>query len=470
MNKKELLFLQIANHIEHQIKNDVLKVSDKLPSLRTIAFEKGVSVTTVQQAYFELERRGLIEARSKSGYYVIRQLKHFKETPSGSNPVQVKSNSELAEAYSAIYLENGLKGVNLVSTQLSPEFLPVSRLRKEIISASRSLPYAGILYDRFGNERLKKQIALRSLRWGGKLKSDEVLPTPGCLDAIALALTALLKPGDTIGVESPLHYGFINITKNLGYKILELPTHPTTGIDVEFLEKTLKQNKIDLLLLMANFSNPFGSHMPDENKREVVRLIQKYDIPMIEDDIYSDLYFENTPPKFCKTFDESGSVIWCGSVSKTLAGGYRVGWMAPGKYKSQILKAKPHQSINCNSITHEAIANFFENNRYDNYLKKVRQTLYSNSLNFLHTINEHFPLDTKVTRPQGGIQLWVELNKRTDTTELYNNAFAHKINIAPGRIFTNQNQFNNCLRLSYGMQWNAQIENALKLLGKLASR
>lgn len=325
-------------------------------------------------------------------------------------------------------------------------------------------------YERFGNEKLKKQIALRSLKWGGKLRPEDVIPVQGCFDAISLCLLALLKKGDTIGVESPVHYGIINLANTLGYKIFELPTNPITGIELDGLKNIVQQNKIDLLLLMGNFSNPFGSYMPEENKMEVVSLLTKYNIPIIEDDIYSDFHFDTRYPTFCKTYDESGIVMWCGSVSKTLAGGYRVGWLVPGKFKSQIQKSKPYHPVNCNSITHEAVANFFENNRYDNYLNKVRQTLYSNSLNILNAINSYFPIDTKVTRPKGGMQLWVELNNKIDSMDLYNIAIVNKINIVPGRTFTLQNQYNNCFKLSYGMVWNDKIENALKLLGKLAAK
>jgi DNA-binding transcriptional MocR family regulator len=470
MSEIEFFFLKVANEIEMLIKHGVLKVGDKLPSLRKIAKEKNVSKNTALNAYFELERRGLIESKAKSGYYVTRQYKSERDLPSSSNPIQLESNNDISDVFTSIYINNGLKGINLSSTQLSPELLPIPKLNKEIIASVRKLPYGGVQYERFGNQKLKNQIALRSLRWGGNLKPDDIMPTQGCFDAIMLCLMTLLKPGDVIGMESPLHFGLINLAKSFGYKILELPTNPATGLELEALKETLRQGKIDLLLLMGNYSNPFGSCMPDENKKEVVRLLTKYDIPMIEDDIYSDFHFDNKYPTFCKTYDESGLVMWCGSVSKTLAGGYRVGWLVPGKFEKMIRKAKPYHPVNCNSITHEAVASFFENNRYDNYLKKIRHTLYHNSLNFLHVINEYFPADTKVTSPQGGMQLWVELNHKIDTMQLYNVAIANKVNISPGRTYTLQNQYNNCFKLSYGMVWNAKIENALKSLGKLCSK
>lgn len=470
MSKKELLFSKLADELAFQINNGVLKPGEQLPSLRAISQDKKVSKNTALNAYFELERRGLVASKPRSGYYVARRHQVRRDMPSASRPVQVSADGELAERFAAMYNNSGLSGVNLSSTQLSPELLPIARLNKEIVYATRRLPYGGVQYERYGNEKLKKQIALRSIRWGGGLKPEDVIPTQGCFDAITLCLLTLLKPGDTIGVESPLHFGLINLAQNLGYHILELPTHPDTGIDLQALEQTVRRKKIQLLLLMGNFSNLFGSYMPDEHKREVVRLMTLYNIPLIEDDIYSDFYFGSRYPTFCKTYDEAGIVMWCGSVSKTLAGGYRVGWLAPGRYREQIQKTKPYHPVNCNSITHEAIANFFETNRYDNYLNKLRQTLSANSSCFLQAIHECFPADTRVTRPQGGIQLWVELNSSIDTMALYNTAISNKINIAPGQAFTAQHQYTSSMKLSYGMVWSSKIEQALRTLGRLCGR
>ena len=180
-----------------------------------------------------------------------------------------------------------------------------------------------------------------------------------------------------------------------------------------------------------------------------------------------DVYFGNHRPKTCKTYDESGIVLWCSSISKTLAPGYRVGWVAPGKFKDKIIKTKRYHSISSATILQETIASFLENGRYENHLRKLRQTLHCNSLQYLRRICEYFPENTKVSRPQGGFMLWLELSKKLDTAELYDRSMQHKISIAPGRMFTLQKQYNNCVRLSYGLIWNEKVDNALKLLGKL---
>ena len=210
--------------------------------------------------------------------------------------------------------------------------------------------------------------------------------------------------------------------------------------------------------------------MPDEHKKEVVRLVQKYNVPLIEDDLYGDLYYGDKRPGTCKSYDESGKVLWCGSFSKTLAAGYRVGWVAPGKYLDKIKRIKHYYSISPNALAHETIANFLENGRYDNHLRRLRQTLHRNTLQFHRFIGEYFPADTRVSRPQGGFHLWVEMHKRIDTLELYNEVVLHKISFTPGRMYTLHNQYNNCLRLSTGLILDNKVEAALKLVGKLAVR
>ena len=468
MAKKTVLYQQIANQLEHQIKVDVLRVGDKLPSLRTISLEKGVSMSTTIKAYFELESRGFIESRPQSGYYVSYAHKHFRSIPATSQPVKAKIEDTTEDLIFTVATNIRTAKVELSSGVPSIELLPVAKLNKAIVSATRTLKGAGLNYDKFGNSNFRKQIALRSIMWGGSLKEEDIIQTSGCMEALSFCLLSLVEKGDTIVVESPVYFGILHLAKSLGLHVIELPTNPITGIEIDALKKVLQTNTVKLCLLVSNFSNPLGSLMPDEHKQAVVKLIEHYNIPLIEDDLFGDLYFGKNRPTCCKTYDESGLVLVCASVSKTLAPGYRVGWVAPGKFKEKIARTKYYHSLYSTSVTHEAIGRFLENDRYENHLRKLRQTLHRNSLQFLRCISQYFPDDTKVTIPQGGLHLWVELSKNTDTVELYNRAMANNISVAPGRMFTLQNQYNNCLKLNCGLVWGEQVEDALQLLGNLA--
>jgi DNA-binding transcriptional MocR family regulator len=191
---------------------------------------------------------------------------------------------------------------------------------------------------------------------------------------------------------------------------------------------------------------------------------------LIEDDIYGDLYFNGQRPKCCKSFDKEGMVLWCSSISKTLAPGYRVGWVAPGKYKEQLLKLKWVHAISSSTINNEVVANFLKSGRYDNHLRKMRLTLQNNYQHYIDAITDYFPAGTKISRPQGGLACWVEFNKKVNTAELFDRAIKQKISIGPGRLYTLQNQFENCMRLSLGLHWTEELKQKLKVLGGIVGR
>lgn len=466
---KSFLYNNIASAIEEQIQEGVLKFGDKLPSVRILKKEYGVSVSTVLEAYYRLEAKSLIEARPRSGYYVV-----YTETQSFRSPIKTAPKPEpVLKDVTEIIIDfyQRLNDKNLVNLSLgipSPELIPVAKLNKTINETVSKLPDGGSYYDTIqGSINLRRQIAQRTLLWGGKLKEDDIVTTTGCTSALSLALMATTKAGDTIIVESPVFFGILQLANALGLKVLELPTDATTGIDIQALKKVIVKQEINAIILMPNFNNPLGSIMPDEHKKEIVNIIQKHQIPLIEDDIYGDVYFGKKRPSTCRYYDNSGLVIWLGSFSKTIAGGYRVGWIAPGKFLAEVLKLKLCLSSSSPTITQEAIANFLANGRYDYHLRKLRQTYYTNSLKYIAAIAAYFPKDTRVSKPKGSFLLWVELNPKIDVSLLYKKALEQGIIFTPGNIFTLQDQYKNCMRLSYGMPWNEKIEEALKKLGGL---
>src|SRR5690606_38476338 len=142
-----------------------------------------------------------------------------------------------------------------------------------------------------GNELLRRQIARLATQWDGRLTADDIVTTAGCMNAISYSLMAITKPGDTIAVESPVYFGVVRFAKSIGLKVLELPTDPDTGVDPDDVKKALRQHNIKALFLVSNFSNPLGHTMPDEQKEAMVKLLSKHGVPIIEDDLYGDVYF-----------------------------------------------------------------------------------------------------------------------------------------------------------------------------------
>jgi DNA-binding transcriptional MocR family regulator len=468
-NKNDHKYLVISDNIEQQIMTQVLKISDKLPSVRMLSKQYDVSVSTVLQAYYNLEGKGLIESRPQSGYYVRFNPSRFPRKIEKSNPLQNTNAKNVEAIIGEVYDNFSDDGVIKFSLSVpAPEILPLAKLNKAMMQALRDLPANGTQYEQIqGNDLLRRQVARWTMQWGGNLQASDIVTTAGCMNAISYCLMAITKPGDTIAVESPVYFGTLRFAQSIGLKVLELPTDPDTGVDPDDVKKALKQHNIKACFFVTNFSNPLGYCMPDEQKQALVKLLAHEGVPLIEDDLYGDVYFGKNRPRSCKSFDDEGNVLWCSSISKTLAPGYRVGWVAPGKYIDKVKRLKLYHSITTATAQQQAIGSFLATGRYEHHLRKLRQTLHANSLLFTQAIGEYFPQGIKMTNPKGGFILWIELDKKIDTYQLYREAMLHKISIAPGTMFSLQDRYQNCMRISYGMQWTPEVDKALKILGKL---
>lgn len=466
--KKDFLYNEVADNIADKIKTGVLKAGERLPSVRKLSKEHGISVNTAKRVFLELEGQSLVQSKPQSGYFVS-PLNYLRlPLPEASQPTPIAKNKEPNELMNDVYSTMGRSDLTLFSIGVpSGNLLPLAKLKKEIMLATRELKEGGTEYESLqGNLKLRRMVAVRSLAWEGNLRENDVITTNGCMNALAMCLMALTKPGDTIALESPCYPGILQLAVSLGLKVMEVATHPVTGIDINALKKFLP--KINICLLVPNFNTPLGYCMPDASKKEVVALLAESNIPLIEDDTYGDIHFGPKRPKCCKSFDMDGNVLWCGSVSKTLAPGYRVGWVAAGRYKEQILKLKLIHSLSSTSIINEAVGNFLLTGKYENHLRYLRRTLQENYQKYGDAIAEYFPEGTKISRPQGGLALWVEFPKEMDTGVLYNYAIKQGISISPGRIFTLQNQFHNCMRLCIGLPWTDDLKLKLKQLGSIA--
>jgi len=464
---REVLYQKIANTIQEQIFSETLKIGDKLPSIRAFQKLHNVSMNTIKQAFLELESKSLIESRPKSGFYVSKTSNRKLLIPSMNKLKLSEQKTTSEDLITKVFDSLSDKGITRFSIGVpDPGLLPIAKLNKGLAKVVRNLAESGTSYEPVqGSANLRRNLAKWAIVLEGKLTEDDFVTTSGAMNAIFNCLMAVTKRGDTIAIESPVYFGIIQIAQNMGLNIIELPTHPTTGVDLEALKKVI--HKVDVCCFVSNFSNPLGSLMPDENKQELVKMLTHHNIPLIEDDLYGNLFFGTVRPKPCKYYDEAGIVMWIGSVSKTLAPGYRVGWVAPGKFKDKIIRQKMAQTVCMPSLYQEVIADFLEHGRYDHHLRNLRSTLYTNSLHFQRTIEDHFPENTKISQPQGGSFLWLELDKSIDSAVLYDTAIQQKIGFAPGRIFTQHDQYHNCMRLNFGLEWKEKVEFDLKRLGQL---
>jgi DNA-binding transcriptional MocR family regulator len=463
------LYLQVADGLEKMIGEEILRIGDKLPSVRMLSEEYGISMGTAFQAYYHLEGKGLIEARPKSGYYVRFNFRRMPALPRMAEPASVTSQVSVLEMVATVYKHISSDDLVNFSVAAPPTgLLPAAKLNKSLVHAMRSSRHHCIQYEHIqGNPELRRQLAKLAFNWGGKFSEEDVVVTAGCMEALVMCLKAVTSPGDTVVIENPTYFGIFQVIESLGLKVVEIPADPLTGVDPGHLEAIFKKFPVKACVLVPNFNNPLGGCMPDEKKRALVDLVTRHRIPLIEDDIYGELYFGRHRPKTCKTFDKEGWVLHCSSLSKSLAPGYRIGWALPGRFTDQVLHLKFMHTVTGTTITQQAIAHFLSIGRYEYHLKKLRKALHTQCLRYMQGIMQYFPENTKVSRPQGGFVLWVELDKKLNAYLLYQEALKHQISVAPGQIFSAQGQFGNCLRISYARPWDPQVEEGLKTLGRL---
>lgn len=467
--QEDFLYNQVAERLESMVENGVWKTGDRLPSVRALSAEQGVSLSTAFKAYAALESKGLIEARPKSGYYVrFRPLRSAPapRAPRFTAPPEGLSVDEMIATVYANLTEAGVVQLSLAAP--GHDLLPAAKLNKCLLEALRSSPTSCLHYENIaGNADLRQQLARLAFNWGGNCSADEVVVTAGCMEALAFCLKAITQPGDVVAIERPTYFGIFGLLKNLGLRALEVPTDPVTGPDLDFMRQAVRKQQIAAALFVPNFNNPLGSLMPDKHKQELVRLLAEQDIPLVEDDIYGEMYFGKTRPRTCKSYDTEGLVLYCSSMSKSLAPGYRIGWCQPGRFRKQVLQLKLNHCITSATPTQAAIANFCANGRFDLHLRHLRKALHTQCLRYWQAIEAFFPAGTRVSQPQGGYVLWLELPERVDAFQLYHRARQHQISIAPGQIFSTGGCFKHHLRLGFGNPYTPEMERSLKVLGGL---
>lgn len=465
------LYLQVADNVAELISTGSLRMGDRVPSVRRLSRQQKVSVPTILRAYMELESRRLIEARPKSGFYVRPRLSEAVAEPSAAPRT---SAAPWADFHPSTPIVRDLANPAFVpfgGAIPSPELLPMAKLTRITASIAREHSAEVLGYDPVpGSEKLRREISRRSLDWGCHLGADEFMITNGATEAIQLALRAITQPGDSILIESPAYYGFIHILNQMGLKAVAVPATAREGLSLEGVEAALKKRRISAILLVPSFSNPLGSMMSEESRKALLQITEKKNIPIIEDDIYGDLQHEGARPRCLKAFDADGRVILCGSFSKTLAPGYRVGYAVPGRWLNKMVHLKIASNWGSATLPALAVAEFLRNGGYDHHLRTIRRTYRDQVEKMREAVAAAFPAPVRISNPRGGFVLWVELPPQVDAMRLFADARKVGISIAPGPIFSPVGDFTNYIRLSCGFPWNAKMETAIGTLGKLISR
>ncbi|WP_144638622.1 PLP-dependent aminotransferase family protein [Bordetella genomosp. 13] len=466
----ELLYLRVAAHYRRAIDTGVLAPGDRLPSVRSLMQSHHVSLSTAVQACRRLEEEGLVEARPRSGYFVLRPRRPVlapiaePEVLRTPDPAQYVGIHDRVSAFIAKCESQGC-GANFALAAPPAEFLPVEPLKQAMMRALRRSPE--MLCSRVppqGHPALRTVLARRALEFGVQTHADEVIVTHGCIEAINLALRAVAQPGDVIAVESPTYFGLLQVLESLGMRALEIPTRPQHGLSVDALELALQAYpEIRAVVTIPNHHNPLGCVMPDADKARLVALCEQRGVPLVEDDTYGALG-DNGAPTALKAWDGTGNVIYCASMHKTLAPGMRLGWMLGGRWRHRIDMLKYAQTRPNEPLGQVAAADVMSSKSFDRHLARLRSRLRAQREEMADAIARYFPPGTRLNTPTGGMLLWVELPAGTSGAAVFERALRDGVRVAPGAIFSNSDRYDHFLRVSFGEACTPATIRALRLL------
>lgn len=464
------LYEEVAQSVASMIHDGTLSAGARAPSLRSLGKQLNVSVATVMQAYEELEKNGLLKARPQSGFYVqaIPPSSHsaprWRSTTAAARKVQIGAhmNEVLASAR--------VPGVlDLAIANPATELLPVKALNRSLkrvcsARATDALAYAPIE----GMQELRNSIARRSMHLEHPVNPDSVLITTGATEALSLCLRAVARAGDVIAVESPAYFGVLQIIESLGMLALEIDTDPVDGLRPEALAVVLQREPVAAVVSVGTFNNPTGSVVPREAREQIVALLAEQGIPLIEDDIYGELYLGQHKPLPYKAFDRTGQVMTCSGFSKTIAPGYRVGWIVADNTMAKLKDLKLISSSSTPTLTQMTIADFLMDGRYDRHLTRLRRACRDQLQATRRAVHAYFPAGTRISEPTGGYVLWIQLPRGMDANQLYREAIAENISITPGALFSSTGKYRNFLRLCAGQPFSETIALGIQRLGELA--
>lgn len=468
----ESLFLyeRISRRLLEQIRSGVYGVGARLPSVRRMSELFGVSVNTVIQSYRKLEADGYLEVRPQSGFFVRTAEPDIFPEPDAARvpllPVEV-TLSEQVLRYMELHAREDL--VRLGIALPSAAILPVQRVMQTLREVTRrqSLEAWDYLHPS-GNQTLQQQLARRSLSHEVALTSEDIIVTSGCMEALTLALRCVSRPGDAIAVDSPSYYGTLLLLKAHDRRVVEIPTHSRDGVCLEALERVFREGKVVASLLSTNAQNPLGFTMSHDRKRALVDLSERYQMPLIENDVWGDTVYDSDAAVPAKAFDRDGLVIYCNSFSKTLIPGFRLGWAAPGRFQRRFRELKQLSTITSPSAFQLVMGRLLESGFYSQHLRELRTRLRRQIEETRQEVMRSFPRGTRITRPSGGCVLWVRLPGEVDADQLVERAVRVGAHVFPGSVFSVHAAHRNYLRINAGNPMTTTVRQALTNLGRLA--
>ena len=461
-------YRQVEARILEMVESGALTPGDRVPSLRRMSRSMGMGLSTVSHAYLELEAKGVLEARPRSGFY-LRQgpapVPSPRPAPSSApHPPRAVQRAKLISTVLESLGNPHLTPLGVVCPDQA--LLPVKALGRILGRVFREQGKRAVGYSPVqGHPGLRLQIARRMAEVGAPVSPDELLVTSGALEGLFISLRCLTRPGDNVVVAAPTYYCFLQLLETLGLRAVEVASHPERGVDPEDVAHAVDAFGASAVILNPNYNNPDGSLTPEAAKDEIVELLARRGVPLVEDDVSGDLHFDAARPSTLKERDRHGLVLHVSSFSKTVAPGFRVGWLAPGRFLDKALEMKATSNVSVTTPVQLALEAYMAEGHFQRHLRRLRTDIASQMESLRHHLGRSFPDGTRITRPRGGLMLWVEMPGGADGVDLFYRAREAGISVVPGAVFSTRERFDNYLRISCGSPVDAEMVAAVERLG-----
>ncbi|WP_245629879.1 PLP-dependent aminotransferase family protein [Domibacillus robiginosus] len=439
----------VADWIKEQIVRGKWAIGTKIPSQRVLAEELSVNRSTVVAALEQLKTAGIIEGVMGKGTIV------------SSNTWSLLAALPAEDKVQSLPADTGI--IDLSKGELAEDVFPENYLNDVLSRLSGKIHSLGY-EDRGGYEPLREAIAGYMTRQGTPVAPSSILIVSGAMQGFGLIASGLLERGSSVLLEEPSYLYSIRTFQSLGMSLKGIEMD-SEGVKLDALQRTWTSGQKGALYTIPCFHNPTGILMSETRRKEVLSFCSTNRLPVIEDDIYRDLWLDEPPPPSLKSMDETGNVLYIGSLSKTLSPGLRIGWIAGSdSVIERLADLKMQADYGTSSLSQRVAAEWLGEGLYEYHLEYVRKELKKRRHAASESLHRHLSEIADWAMPTGGFFVWLRLNQPISLRELYTEALNEGILFHPGSIYTEGTS--RAIRLSYGYARPEQFEEGIKQMKK----
>ncbi|RAI82911.1 PLP-dependent aminotransferase family protein [Macrococcoides goetzii] len=456
---------EIINIIVDEINKGIYEVGDKLPSQRALSQRFNVNRSTIVDVMNKLKSFGVITTIEKKGIFVSDSLNvmvhnHVK-WKNRIQPHLEKQNQYYIKRINELEFDE--KIVRLGTGELSPDLVPINKF-KEIMEDDSLHPFTSNYEEPLGNIHLRKAIQKHVLKRGIKCEINEICVTSGALQGLKLIAEGFLLPSSKLYIESPSYMHSVKTWKNYSSTIIP--------IDINQIERKLmieeRYQSNSLLYLNPILHNPTGHTYSKEVMERLIKECNELGLPIIEDDIYSEIWFDNEPPLPMKSYDLNNNIIYLGSLSKTVSPGLRIGWViANHNVVKNLAELKMQTDYGASSIA-QYVASKWLQYHHDEHINQLIKKLKYKSKKMIQSLDTYFSDIAIWNEPQGSFYIWLKFKEKINMNKLFETCIENNILIHPGEIYDEKQKY--ALRLSYAYVDELEIDKTIKLLRKIVQQ